>query len=99
MKPNKFKRGLAVAGRLGSVGIELGASIVVGLVGGNWLDGYFGTEPWLALFGLIVGSIAGFRSLIRALNQHDNQSKRKSGLDYLNKDQQTPKSDADKDIT
>ena len=99
MKPNKFKKGLAAAGRLGSIGIELGASIIVGLVGGHWIDGALGTSPWIALFGLTAGTIAGFRALIRTLNEHDRKLNLKSQLDYLNQDQQTRNTDADKDIT
>jgi ATP synthase protein I len=56
---------LTAAARLASVGIELALSIVIGLLGGRWLDGKLGTGPWLMILGLILGSTAGFRSLIR----------------------------------
>lgn len=52
--------------RYSTVGLELAVSIVLGLLGGNWLDGRFGTEPWLALVGLGFGTIAGFRFVWRA---------------------------------
>lgn len=32
---------------------------LIGLFGGRWLDGKFGTEPWLELGGLGLGLIAG----------------------------------------
>jgi F0F1-type ATP synthase assembly protein I len=51
--------------RVGAVGIELAVSTVVGLLGGRWLDQKLDTEPYLALVGLLLGVIAGFRSLIR----------------------------------
>ncbi len=54
-------------GRASSVGIEMALAVVIGLVGGWWLDGELGTEPWLALVGLIIGTVAGFRSLLSAL--------------------------------
>ena len=50
--------------RVGALGIELALSTVIGLLLGRWLDGKFGTEPWLTLVGLMFGVIAGFRSLI-----------------------------------
>ncbi len=48
-----------------SIGIELVVSVIIGLVAGAWLDRRFGTTPWLTLVGIIIGSAAGFRSLIR----------------------------------
>ena len=48
-----------------SIGIEMAASVAVGAFIGYWLDGYFGTEPWLMIFWLICGVAAGFRSLFR----------------------------------
>ena len=32
---------------------------------GWWLDGRFGTKPWLLLAGLIVGMIGGFVNFFR----------------------------------
>jgi F0F1-type ATP synthase assembly protein I len=32
---------------------------------GYWLDGRFGTKPWLLLAGLILGMIGGFASFFR----------------------------------
>lgn len=39
---------------------------------GHWADGKLGTDPWLALLGIILGSIAGFRSLLRAARSGDD---------------------------
>lgn len=57
---------------LGSVitlGIEMGVSIVVGYVGGRWLDGKLETEPYLMWFGLALGIAAGFKSLYRVASR------------------------------
>jgi F0F1-type ATP synthase assembly protein I len=51
--------------RVASVGIEFSVSTVIGLLGGRWLDGKLGTDPWLMIVGLLLGVVAGFRSLIR----------------------------------
>ena len=52
-----------------SMGLELGLSVVVGLVLGSWLDGLFATDPWLLLVFGISGVIAGYRSLFRILKK------------------------------
>jgi ATP synthase protein I len=59
-----------------SVGLELGVSVLLGLLGGMWLDGQAGTDPWLMLVGLVVGLIAGFRGVLRAVERSDNAAKR-----------------------
>lgn len=51
--------------QLGAVGLEVGISTVVGLLGGRWLDEKLGTEPTIAIVGLLLGVFAGFRSLVR----------------------------------
>ena len=56
-------RQLKAFARVGALGIELAVSTVLGLLGGRWLDAKLGTEPYLALVGLLLGVTAGFRSL------------------------------------
>jgi ATP synthase protein I len=45
--------------------LELGVSVAAGAGLGYWLDSVFHTAPWLTLFWLLCGVIAGFRSLLR----------------------------------
>jgi ATP synthase protein I len=54
-----------------SVGLELGLSVVVGILFGRWLDGRFGTAPWLMLAFFALGLVAGFRSVMRAVRRAD----------------------------
>mgnify|MGYP001612696263 CR=1 FL=1 len=61
--PRKLRRYL----RFSTVGLELGLSVLIGLFVGQWLDGYFCTEPWLLLLFLGFGMVAGFRSVYRLL--------------------------------
>lgn len=56
------RRQLRVAGRFAGVGFELALAIVIGYVGGQWLDGKLGTG-FIAYLGLALGIFAGFRSL------------------------------------
>ncbi|MBF0280844.1 MAG: AtpZ/AtpI family protein [SAR324 cluster bacterium] len=52
-----------------AMGLELGLSVIVGLLVGEFLDKQFGTEPWLLLLFLIFGLAAGFRSVYRLLKR------------------------------
>lgn len=61
--PNRMRKYL----RLSTVGLELGLSVLIGLFIGQYLDEWLGTEPWLLLLFLILGMVAGFRSIFRLL--------------------------------
>jgi ATP synthase protein I len=72
--PARFKQYL----RFSAVGLELGFSVLLGLIVGQWLDRRFGTEPWLLLLFLGFGMVAGFRSvyrLLRELNARNREDK------------------------
>ena len=52
-----------------SMGLELGLSVVVGFLIGNWLDEWLETDPcFLLIFG-IAGIIAGYRSIFRLVKR------------------------------
>jgi ATP synthase protein I len=59
-----------------SVGLELGISVILGLLLGYWLDRQLGTEPWMMLLFLVFGFIAGMRGVIRAVNRADRAAER-----------------------
>ncbi len=52
-----------------SVGLELGISVILGLLFGWWLDKQLGTAPWMMLLFLVFGLIAGFRGVMRAVGR------------------------------
>ena len=52
-----------VLGALSTVGITLVVSTVIGYFIGHWLDGKFGTTPWLTVVFLLFGIAAGFKNL------------------------------------
>jgi F0F1-type ATP synthase assembly protein I len=71
------KRPWKAYGRYGSVGIELALSIVIGVLGGRWLDDrYAGGHGWLAIAGLVVGVYAGFRQVFRAAKEIERENER-----------------------
>lgn len=55
-------KSLKAIGHFGGIGFEMAIFVVLGVKGGQWLDGYFGTS-FLTLVGLALGLFAGFRSL------------------------------------
>ncbi|MBN1595740.1 AtpZ/AtpI family protein [candidate division FCPU426 bacterium] len=52
-------------GQASMAGIMLVACIFIGLAIGVWLDRWLGLRPWLTLFFLIMGIIAGFYNVAR----------------------------------
>jgi ATP synthase protein I len=52
-----------------TVGLELGVAVVMSLWFGMWLDRKAGTTPWLMLVFLVIGLVAGFRNLMRAVKR------------------------------
>lgn len=69
------------AGEVMGVGLQFAGAILIFLFLGRWLDERFGTEPWLLLGGVLVGSVGGFISLYRQLvvSPREGDRKRREG--------------------
>lgn len=65
------KEQLKLIGRYGAIGIEMAVAISIGFFGGRWLDGHFGTKPYLMYLGLALGIGAAFRGLVRVARSTD----------------------------
>lgn len=55
---------------------QLAGSIVGLTLLGYWLDGRFGTSPWLVVAGSLLGIVAGFVSFFRTIFRLAEQEKR-----------------------
>jgi len=55
-------------GRWSAVGFEFGIYVALFFLGGLWLDGKFGTRPWWAAAGALVGVAWGMYMLIRRIS-------------------------------
>lgn len=55
-----------------AAGIQLAASVVGGLLIGNYADKKLGTSPWLLLTGLALGFFGGLVNLIRIIKRYEN---------------------------
>ncbi len=75
----KFKKAFDQVSRYGTVGLELGISVAIGIVIGFYLDKWLDTSPWLTIFMMLCGTISGFKRIYYALKeiekeeQQDNQ--------------------------
>jgi ATP synthase protein I len=67
-----FQKGLSFAAR---IGLELAITILVGALLGYALDRWLSTRPWFMLIGMLLGTIAGFRKVYRAISEYDDSKK------------------------
>jgi len=52
-----------------SLGFTIALSVFIGFGIGFYLDGRFGTSPWLTYIGLVFGIAAAFRSILYAIKK------------------------------
>ncbi len=64
-KVGHLQRRLKDLGVYGTVGLEFGLSVIVGLIFGQWLDRKLHTAPWGTLIGMGFGTAAGVRMLLK----------------------------------
>ncbi len=66
-----------------TMGIQLAVSVVLFFFLGRWLDGLWGTAPWLMLAGLLLGAVGGFVQFFRSVaaigRQETDEEKQKDG--------------------
>jgi F0F1-type ATP synthase assembly protein I len=58
-----LKKTIRTLGYISTVGLAMALSIAIGAGIGYYLDGYFGTGPYLTLVCLAMGVAAAFRNL------------------------------------
>ncbi len=63
--------------RLVGVGWYIGGCIVLGVLGGLWLDGKFNTSPVLVIAGLILGVAVAFYGVYRMVLPNINRKQNK----------------------
>jgi len=72
-KENPF----VIYGRFAALGFEFAFSTVAGILVGRYLDGLFGTAPWLLVVGAMGGLAGAILLLVNTLqrmshNEYDN---------------------------
>jgi ATP synthase protein I len=63
-------------GTTGAVGLEIAVAIVIGYLGGTYLDRKLGTQPWLMYIGILAGIGAAIKALIRVARDYKRDSDR-----------------------
>ncbi|HET6149124.1 MAG TPA: AtpZ/AtpI family protein [Polyangia bacterium] len=62
------------AGTTGAVGIEIAVAIIIGYLGGRFLDRKLGTEPWISYAGLLAGIGAAVKALLRVVRSYRREN-------------------------
>ena len=63
-----------IAVSFSAVGLEMGIAVTLGYFVGNWLDGRYGTKPWLMIVGLFLGLGAAAKAVVNAVNRAKKQN-------------------------
>jgi len=63
MKKPKAKKWVRLVSKYGTIGLEMGLCVAIGVIMGAYLDKFLHTGPWLTLVFTLFGFIAGFKSL------------------------------------
>lgn len=59
-----------------ALGVQLAAAVCVCAGVGWWIDRTFGTQPWVLLGGVVVGSIVGLVQFFRVVAQLGKRAQR-----------------------
>jgi F0F1-type ATP synthase assembly protein I len=65
LDPERFRKWAQVA----AIGPVLAISVVGGTLLGAWADKKLGSAPWGMLAGLLLGTIGGFREMLRSVRE------------------------------
>ena len=69
--------GLSLALRYLGIGWYVALCIVIGVLGGRWIDGQAGTGPIFTLVGIALGAIAAFYGIYRMVSPMLRESETK----------------------
>lgn len=61
-----MKRWIGALG-LSGIGFYIAGSIILGILGGRWLDGRLNSEPVWTIVGLVLGIVAAFLGVYNML--------------------------------
>lgn len=69
--------GLSLALRYLGIGWYVALCIVIGVLGGRWIDGQAGTAPIFTLVGIALGAIAAFYGIYKMVRPLLRESRTK----------------------
>lgn len=66
LEPGSPRRDDGLA-RYGALGLQFAASVGLLAWGGHWLDGRWGTTPWLLIAGAFLGFLGSIVAIVKAV--------------------------------
>ncbi len=73
----KSSDGWREAGPYLTLGVQLAATVLLLLWGGNWLDDKYDTDPVFTLIGAFLGISVGLYNLIQTVNHIEKMNERR----------------------
>ncbi|OIJ21794.1 AtpZ protein [Anaerobacillus alkalidiazotrophicus] len=73
--PKRFRQTMRALALMSTISSYLVGSTLLGIFGGRWLDGYFGTQSTFLIIGLLVGIGTGTYGVFQVVRHFlgDNQ--------------------------
>ena len=71
------KKWVDLVSRYGTIGLEMGICVFLGVLFGAYLDKFFHTKPWLTILFTLFGLVAGFKSLFKLARELMQQEEKK----------------------
>lgn len=65
----KTRKWVNLVSKYGTIGLEMGICVFLGVVFGAYLDKIFHTAPWLTVIFTLFGLVAGFKSLYKLAHE------------------------------
>ncbi|MBI5538084.1 MAG: AtpZ/AtpI family protein [Deltaproteobacteria bacterium] len=84
-------------GPYGTVGLDMVLAVVVGLLGGRWLDQRFATHGWLTVIGFLFGVAACFNILFKAAKRLREETEREDRQQQAARSSAVESSDSKRD--
>lgn len=78
LKTPKAKKWVDLVSRYGTIGLEMGICVFLGVLSGAYLDKFFHTEPWLTILFTLFGLVAGFKSLFKLARELMQEEEKKN---------------------
>ncbi|MBF0106211.1 MAG: AtpZ/AtpI family protein [Deltaproteobacteria bacterium] len=73
--PSPQQSALYTYAKFSGFGLQLGASFLLGIYGGKYLDGQLDTRPLFLVIGALLGMAAGFYSVYKLIVQTNKRKK------------------------
>lgn len=67
MQKDDSRQVLKAFGLVGTLGLNMAATVAVGVFVGRWADSLLDSQPWATVIGIILGMLAGLWSVFKII--------------------------------